>query len=113
MKIELRFHGIQSSEALRDHTARRVRVHLSRFAREVSTVVVRLADVNGPRGGLDKRCQITVFGPRLGTATLEETSADAYAALDLALERIGRSAGRELARARWNRRTGHSLRKAS
>jgi putative sigma-54 modulation protein len=113
MKIEVRFHGIESSEAFRDHAVRRVHFHLSRFAGEVTAVVVRVADVNGPRGGLDKRCQVTLRGPRLGSANLDERSADAYAALDLALERVGRSAGRELDRARWSRRVGHSLGRAS
>lgn len=113
MMIEVRFHGIESTEALRDHATRRGHFHLSRFAGEVTAVLVRLVDENGPKGGVDKRCQVTVRGPRLGSLTLDETGADTYSALDLALERIGRSAGRELARARWSRRTGYALGRAS
>jgi len=108
MKIDVRFHGLESSDALREHAARRVHFHLSRFGGEVTAIVVRLADVNGPKGGVDKRCQVTVRGPRFGSATLDEMSGDAYSAVDVAVERIGRSVGRELGRARR-----HSLGRAS
>lgn len=113
MKIEVRFRGIQATDALREHTARRVHFHLSRFGGEVTQVLVRLADVNGPKGGVDKRCQVTVRGPRFGSATLDELSGDAFSAVDRAVERISHSAGRELARARGHRRGGPSLGRAA
>jgi ribosome-associated translation inhibitor RaiA len=100
MKIEVRFRGLDPSEALRAHAARRIHFHLSRFGNEISAVLVRIADVNGPKGGVDKRCQVTVRGPRLGSTILDETSGDAYSAVDVAVERTGRSVGRELHRAR-------------
>jgi len=77
MKIEVRFRGLESSDALRDHASRRVQSHLSRFGHEVTEVVLRIADVNGPKGGLDKRCQVTVRGPSFGSAVLDEMSGDA------------------------------------
>ncbi len=113
MKIEVRFRGLGSSDALRDHAARRIHSHLSRFAGEVTAVLVRLDDVNGPKGGVDKRCQVTVRGPRFGSATLDEMSGDASSAVDMAVERIGRSVGRELDRARSDRRSACSLGRAS
>jgi putative sigma-54 modulation protein len=113
MKIDVRFRGLESSDALRDHIARRIHFHLSRFGSKVTAVLVRISDVNGPKGGVDKRCQVTVRGPRLGLATLDEMSGDAYAAVDIAVERIGRSIGRELDRARSDRRNADPLMKAS
>ena len=113
MKIEFRLRGLESSDALRDHAARRIHFHLRRFGNEVTAVLVRIADVNGPKGGLDKRCQITVRGQRLGSATIDEMSGDAYSAVDMAVERIGRSVGRELDRARSDRRSACSVRRAS
>ena len=104
MKIDVRFRSLQSSEFLRDHAVRRVLAHLSRFGTEISGVVVRIADVNGPKGGLDKQCQVLVRGPRFGSTTLEELSSDAYAAVDLAVERLSRAVGRQLERARSLRR---------
>ena len=111
MKVEVRFHGLESSSALREHASRRIHFHLSRFGSEVTSVLVRIGDVNGPKGGVDKRCQVTVRGPRLGSATLDDLSGDAYAAVDGAVERIGRAVGRELERVRSDRRGGPSLRR--
>ena len=113
MKIEVRFRGLESSDALREHVSRRIHLHLSRFGNEVTAVLVRIADVNGPKGGIDKRCQVTVRGPRFGSATLDEASGDAYSAVDTAVERIGRSVGRGLDRARSDRRSGYSIGRAS
>ena len=100
MKVQVRFRGLQVSEALRDYVLRRVRFQLSRFSRELSAVVVRVGDVNGPRGGVDKRCQVTVSGPRVPSATLQETSTDVYAAVGSAVDRIERIVGRGIDRAR-------------
>ena len=50
--------------AMRDITNSRVRFATQRLSRFVSRVVVRFTDLNGPRGGVDKQCQI-----QLNTAT--------------------------------------------
>lgn len=113
MKIEVRFRGLESSDALREHAARRIHFHLSRFGNDVTALLVRIADVNGPKGGVDKRCQISVYGSRFGSATLDEMSGDVYSAVDMAVQRIGRSIGRELDRARSDWRGGYSLGRAS
>lgn len=100
MKTEVRFHGVEASESLREHTARRVHILLSRFGADLTGVVVRIGDVNGPKGGLDKRCRVTVRGPRVGSATLDEYSGDIWSAVDLALERAAQNVGRTLEKAR-------------
>lgn len=43
---------------MRESVERRVRFALRRLKALVPRADVQLADVNGPRGGLDKRCQI-------------------------------------------------------
>jgi hypothetical protein len=100
MKLELRFKGLPPSDPLRDYTKRRVHSHLSRFGDDVSRVIVRISDINGPKGGVDKRCQVVVKGARVGLVALDELSADAYSAVAIAMERIGRSVGRRLERTR-------------
>jgi putative sigma-54 modulation protein len=100
MTIEVRFRALDASEPLREHVLRAVHFHLSRFGRELSAVSARIGDVNGPKGGVDKRCQLHVRGPRIGSLVVAEVSADAYAAVDVCAERAGRSVGRELERHR-------------
>jgi len=100
MKIQIRFRAIESSEAITDYAMRKIKQRLSRFGRQVSGVTVRLTDVNGPKGGADKRCQLTVSGPRLGAVNLTEVHADLFAGIDLALDRLAHVIGRSLERAR-------------
>lgn len=106
MRIEVRFRALDDSEPLREYVLRAVHFHLSRFGRELSSVSARVGDVNGPKGGIDKRCQLHVRGPRLGSVVVAEVSADAYAAVDVCAERAGRSVGRELERGRLRTRDG-------
>jgi ribosomal subunit interface protein len=100
MRIQIRSVGVRHSSALEAYARNRVQQHLGRFGPEVGSVTVRFADENGPRGGVDKRCRITVNGPRLGEVNFTETHADLFAAVDLGLDRLSHSLGRHLDRAR-------------
>ena len=100
MKIVVRFLGLPPSETLREHCERQALFHLSRFGHDLSSVDIRIRDVNGPRGGVDKQCQVFATGPRLGYATLRELSEDAYRAVDAALSRLARTVARGLERTR-------------
>ena len=104
MKIDIRFRDLDASDALKTHAMRRLQFGLSRFGHAISAITVRVSDVNGPRGGVDKRCQIIVRGPRLGTLALDELHGDIYVAVDAAVERLSRTVGRELARVRQSER---------
>jgi putative sigma-54 modulation protein len=104
MKIEVRFRAIEGSDVLREHVVRRAHFQLSRFNDRVDSVIIRIGDINGPKGGADKRCQVTIRGAALGAVAVETLASDTYAAVDLALERATRTIGRELERARVSRR---------
>jgi ribosome-associated translation inhibitor RaiA len=60
--------------------------------------MVRIADLNGPRGGVDRQCRITVDVRPSRTVILEETDADLYRAIDRAAHRVGQSVRRQLER---------------
>lgn len=103
MNIEVRFRGIDPSEALRAHATRAIVQHLARFAPELDTVIVRIDDVNGPRGGLDKHCRVVARGTAL-SATASERGIDAYVVVATAVEGIARALERRAARLRSYRR---------
>lgn len=109
MKIELRFRDLEVTEELKDHAERQVHFHLSRFGGELTHVVIRVRDVNGPREGIDKHCQVTARGPRLGSTRIEAQSADASSAIDLAMERMARTVGREFDRLRAGARAAPAV----
>jgi putative sigma-54 modulation protein len=57
-----------------------------------------LKDINGPRGGVDKLCQVRLTLPRLRDIVIEDTQADLYVAIDRAADRASRTLNRRLAR---------------
>jgi ribosome-associated translation inhibitor RaiA len=73
---------------------------LGRFEGRVNVVTARLADLNGPRGGVDKRCRISVAVRAGDPVLVEDADTDLYAAIDRAAERAGRAVWRQLARRR-------------
>ncbi|MFO0613436.1 MAG: HPF/RaiA family ribosome-associated protein [Polyangiaceae bacterium] len=109
MHVEVRFRSLEPSESLRSHASARVRAHLARFGDELVGVVVRIADVNGPRGGLDKQCRVTVRGRRFPPTVLEELSIDPYAAVSAAVERIEGAVTRALGRSQRRRPRARAL----
>ena len=64
MTIDVRFCGLPSSEPLRAYIVRRIQSHLRRLGHFLGAVIVRLSDVNGPKGGIDKRTVLRL-DPRL------------------------------------------------
>jgi len=100
MRVDIRVHDIDCTDALRQHLERRLRFALGRFDGRVLRVTARLADVNGPRGGADKRCQLRALLRPAAQVVVDDTDADLYAAIDRATERMGRAVTRAVQRAR-------------
>ena len=114
MKIVVRFLGFPPSEALRGHSERQALFHLGRFGRDVTSGDIRIRDVNGPKGGADKQCQVFATGPRFGYSTVEELSEDACQAVNVAMTRLVRTVARGLERARdWRLKSLRSSNPAS
>jgi hypothetical protein len=97
MNIQLRSQGTEGSEALRAHAERSVGFALRRFASRIERVSVWLEDVNGPRGGVDKRCRIAVRLRPTGSAFVAKTAPDAYVAIGRAAGRAGSAVARRIA----------------
>jgi len=75
---------------LRDLTERRVRFVLRRLAWLVPRAEVRMSDLNGPRGGVDKRCQVELHTDGAGSVVVASVASDWRTALDDALARAAR-----------------------
>ena len=99
MQLEIQARNFSLTRAMRAHIERRLAFALSTCFRHVRHILVRLSDVNGPRGGSDKRCQLEVMLP--GQSVLvEDTEADLYVAINRASARAGRTVMRQLRRKR-------------
>jgi ribosomal subunit interface protein len=105
MQINIQARNFPLTDALRSHTERRLGFALSARDDHIQHVIVRLSDINGPRGGADKCCHIQVALARLPDVIIEDTEADLYIAIDRAADRAGRTVGRRLVRQRTKSRS--------
>ena len=100
MRIDIKAKGFDLTDGLREHTVRRLQFALGWANQDVGAISVRLFDINGPRGGEDKRCRIQVSFPGSRNVVIEDTEADLYVAIDRAAERAERAVVRRLERLR-------------
>lgn len=100
MQITIHTQGFSLTPGLREHVEKRLAYALSHGDGSVMRLTVRLSDINGPRGGDDKRCLIEVRLKHAPAVVIEDIEADLYVAIDRAAERAGRTLARRLARQR-------------
>lgn len=102
MEIRLFDGSIKTSEAQYDYILTKVGAAAGRLRDVSCTIDVRLTDVNGPKGGIDKECSIVVTPPGLATLRVEEQAADYYGAIDAAAATLKKSLARSLERTKAN-----------
>jgi len=105
MQIDIQARDFTLTNALRIHIDRRLGFALSNRDSHIQHIIVRLSDINGPRGGADKCCHIQVVLPKLSDVVVEDTEVDLYVAIDRAVDRASRTVGRRLSRQRDNARS--------
>jgi putative sigma-54 modulation protein len=96
MLINIETQGIESRHLLVEHTKKRMAYALSHAYDHIERVNVRLSDINGPRGGIDKSCLLTIDIRGLEPIVVEDIQADIISAIDRAADRAGRSIIRKL-----------------
>jgi ribosome-associated translation inhibitor RaiA len=100
MQVDIQSTGFRLTDGIRASLMKRLTDDLNHGDDHVTRVIVRLSDINGPRGGVDKRCFIEVRLKNAPALVIEDTEADLYLAIDRATERAGRAMERSLARQR-------------
>jgi hypothetical protein len=83
---------------MRELSVGRVRFALRRLSGLVPRAKVLFSDVNGPRGGVDKRCQVELKTDNAGTVVIASQARDWRTALDQSLSRATRVLKRSLQR---------------
>ena len=109
MQIDVQTRHFRLTDALRSYTEWRLRFALTWADNRVQRIVVRLSDINGPRGGDDKRCHLLVVLSGLPDVVVEDIEADLYFAIDRAADRAGRTVMRKLDRMQTLRRHNRPL----
>lgn len=105
MQIDIQTRNFRLTDALRGYIERRLRFTLSNKDEHIHRVLVRLSDINGPRGGADKCCHIQIKLTQLPDVVIKDTEVDLYAAINRAADRAGRTVSRRLTRQRVKARS--------
>jgi len=94
VKLAIRFKATDRSTSLIAYVRQRV---AGLADRRVDNLTVRFEDVNGPKGGLDKRCSISMRGS-FGTCVVQTLDAEFFVGVERALEVCERSLERSSGR---------------
>ncbi|NOT43349.1 MAG: HPF/RaiA family ribosome-associated protein [Acidobacteria bacterium] len=93
--MQMKIRGREASPGIHEHARRRFEFALGRFGGRIQSLTISLADLNGPRGGVDKRCLAIVrLVARGRTVVVEDTDASLAVAVDRAADRMGRAVAR-------------------
>ena len=90
--------------AMREHVQHHLHLALGRFANRIDGVVVRLTDVNGPRGGVDVHCRMRVRGRDIEGLLTAALAANPETAIHEATARLRRVIRRAIERLEEQRR---------
>lgn len=100
MRLTIQATGFQLTQALRTHTELRVATALGWATEHIRRLHVFLSDINGPRGGVDKRCRLQVVLGSGREVIIEDLEADLYVAINRATDRADRAVVRQIQRSR-------------
>ncbi len=101
MDVDIRHVDVHVSQSLRLFAEKRVERALRPFLVSVRRVVLHIEDVNGPRGGVDIQCTVTVEAASTRRAVVVMCGApDVYGAVQAACGRLSESVSRVVNRRR-------------
>jgi hypothetical protein len=96
----IRATGAPVSATAKADMRRKLGRKLGRHALDIERTSVRIDDVNGPRGGIDKSCRIKIVLSALPSVVVVEQHESLHAAFDGALDRAQRAVREALKRRR-------------
>jgi putative sigma-54 modulation protein len=99
-QLDVRADGFPLTEALRQYIADHLAAKLAKHARQIQSVVIRVLDVNGTKGGEDKTCEVEVYLRGRKPVVVSQTDHDLRAAIGGVADRVQNALTRELGRGR-------------
>jgi ribosomal subunit interface protein len=110
MQIDIQTRGFSLTKRLEQHIRHKLSTTLAAQSDHITHAQVRLSDINGPRGGVDKCCQLNIKLAGSPSVVVRDVSTNMYAAIDCAAHRISSSLSRRLSRLRSPRRPSRNPR---
>jgi putative sigma-54 modulation protein len=96
--IDVRLRGFELTDELKKAVEKIVTFAVDRYQTQVGKVSVYLADLNGPKGGVDKVCQITAKLSRGKPVLILEKGSKMLTTVNRAARRLGHRIGRNVQR---------------
>jgi ribosomal subunit interface protein len=100
MNIQLQVQGFEMTPAIDAHVRRQIDFNLANFQSHVISVDVYLRDINGPKGGEDKKALVCIRLASRIMVKVERTRQDLYVAISLAARQAKRAVKRSLSKHR-------------
>lgn len=100
MKIDITMQQGCSDNKFPRTVARRARLALGRFATSIQAITIRITDINGPKGGEDTRCVVSVKLASAGEVVVQGEGEKILSVLNQCLSRAERAVSRSLDRRR-------------
>ncbi|MBL7004936.1 MAG: HPF/RaiA family ribosome-associated protein [Gammaproteobacteria bacterium] len=98
MLINVLARNLKQTKQIRNHVIRRLKFAFRKKDDQIQMVSVRLSDVNGPKGGEDKCCQLQITLPHIPNIVIEDTKTDIFSAIDSAVNRASLTINKKLSR---------------
>jgi len=92
--------GFERERALRDDVQEKIELVLGRFQSQIGTASVYLADLNGPKKGVDKSIRLAIDIERQPVVVVEEKGEDWLALLESISDRAAHTVARQIERSR-------------
>jgi putative sigma-54 modulation protein len=102
MKVLMRGVHLSLTDGLKAYVQEHLVDHIERLCddHEASEIDISLVDINGPKGGVDKECRVTVWMPGLAAVHVTETSETLHQAIDASRDRLENALKRSLEKRR-------------
>lgn len=99
MKLRVKSRGFKVTKALYNRVNAKLYRVFSRYGDQIRGAEVTLQDVNGPKGGEDMRCLVTIRLNKSKSIVVQEQADDLYDAINRCAQRVTQKMERHVKRA--------------
>jgi putative sigma-54 modulation protein len=101
MKVLMRGVHLDLSDSLRDYANQHLVDPIAKYIDDEATEIeIALVDINGPKGGVDQECRVTVRMPGFSGIHITQTAETMYQAIDATRDRLEMTIKRTLEKRR-------------
>lgn len=100
MQLNVQARPFKLTPALEASVVHNLKTVEDRFGEHINKILVRMDDINGHRGGIDKRCRIVINANSRQTVVAEALSEDMYQSISKAAKRAESALNRSMRRRR-------------